>query len=65
MSTRDSPTDAPSAREDVYELTARLSTAADGTTVCTIYPTQVELEGRPTTWISAKEGSFVEVEDFR
>lgn len=65
MATSDSPTDAPYVIDDGYELTVRLSTGKDGTTTCTIYPENVEPEEQVTTWISAQDGAFLDVADYR
>jgi hypothetical protein len=47
------------------ELRAHVSTSDDGTTECTLYPAQVPEERWTTTWISAKEGSFVDLASHR
>lgn len=65
MSTSDPPTDERIVRHDSYELAAQLTTTERGTTVCTIYPKHGEADAQMTTWISAKEGSFVNVSDYR
>lgn len=51
--------------DEVPELHARTSTGTDGTTECTIFPAHVSDEEATTTWVSAKEGSFVDVEEMR
>lgn len=63
MATSDPPADAPSVREDVHELIARLSTREDGTTICTLYPADVAADEQTASWIRAMDGSFVDVED--
>lgn len=65
MATSDSPTDAPSVRDGVYELTARLSTTEEGTTVCTIYPVETDPGTQTTRWLSAEDDSFVDAENYR
>lgn len=46
-------------------LVARTVESDDGATECTIYPVRVPRERRVTTWITAGEGSFVDLEDYR
>lgn len=50
---------------DVPELTARVTTRADGTTECTIFPKNLPETERTTTWITAAEGSYVDFEELR
>lgn len=57
--------DAHRSPADGHELTARLATTDDGTTICTIYPPRVERQAQTTTWISAEEGSYVDAEQVR
>lgn len=58
-------TDERTVRYDSYELTARLETSESGTTTCTLYPTHVDGDGWTTTWISAVEGAFVNLANYR
>lgn len=48
-----------------HELTSRVATTDDGTTICTIYPPRVETQAQTTTWISAEEGSYVDAAEYR
>lgn len=50
---------------DSPELSARVTTTSDGTTECTIFPKHIAEDERTTTWITAAEGSYVDVEDIR
>lgn len=50
---------------DVPELCARVTTASDGTTECTIFPEDLPKAERTTTWITAGEGSFLDAEAVR
>lgn len=43
------------------ELRARTTTHDDGTTECTIYPADASDDRRTTRWITAEEGSYVEL----
>lgn len=43
-------------------LIARTVESSDGHTECTIYPDRIPREERLTTWITAREGSFVDLE---
>lgn len=47
------------------ELIARTINPTDGPRECTLYPTVVAEDAVSTTWITAKEGSFVPVERAR
>ena len=47
------------------ELRARTSTQEDGTMECTIFPADTSGEERTTRWISAEEGSYVELPQMR
>lgn len=51
--------------EDAPELSARVTTRADGTTECTIFPKNLTEAERTTTWITAVEGSYVDFEELR
>jgi hypothetical protein len=57
------PTESDDAAEERYvegpEFCSRTTTRDDGTLECTIYPTDVPAEDRPTRWITAEEGSYV------
>lgn len=46
-------------------LLARTVESEDGDTECTIYPAAVPPERRVTTWISASEGAFVSLSEYR
>lgn len=43
-------------------LIAKTVESGDGHTECTIYPVSVPQEERLTTWITAREGSFVDLD---
>lgn len=66
MEASDHPTDTPTTHDETeQELVARVVTADDGTELCTIYPQHVEDAAQTTTWVSAEEGSFVDLTDVR
>lgn len=46
-------------------LLAKTVESDKGETECTIYPAAVPPERRVTTWITASEGAFVSLEDYR
>lgn len=48
--------------DDGPALTAQVTTTDDGRTRCTIHPESATDEEVTTRWISADEGSFVELE---
>lgn len=48
--------------DDGPTLTARVTTADDGRTECTIHPESAADEEVTTRWIRAEEGSYVELE---
>lgn len=50
----------PEARE---QLTAEIVISPDGPAECTIFPIHATLTERTTTWITAKEGSFLPLTD--
>lgn len=47
------------------ELIARTIEPTDGPRECTLYPTVVAEDAMTTTWITAKEGSFIPIEQAR
>ena len=51
--------------DDRVTLLAVVQADDDGPDECTIYPAAVDPNRRTTTWITAKEGSFLAVEDCR
>lgn len=51
--------------DDVPELRAQETTTSDGTTECTIFPADMSPAERTTTWITATEGSYLDVEAAR
>jgi len=51
--------------EDAPQLHARTSTQGDGTMACTIYPADSSDEERITRWITAEEGSYVDLAGLR
>lgn len=51
--------------DDVPELRSRLASTSDGTTECTIFPADLSPAERTTTWITAEEGSYLDVEAVR
>lgn len=62
---RHAPHPAGPLADDRVTLLACVQADADGPDECTIYPAAVDPERRTTTWISAKEGSFLAIEDCR
>ena len=46
---------------DGPELRARTTTDEDGIVECTIYPADASDDSRTTRWITAEEGSYVEL----
>ncbi|MFB6252399.1 MAG: hypothetical protein ABEI27_12080 [Halobellus sp.] len=57
----DDQADTPTARRCV----ARIEEYDDAPDVCTLYPADATPLELPTTWISAKEGSYVSLEEMR
>lgn len=51
--------------EDRPTLCTRITTTDDGRTECTIYPDDASIQERASQWITAEEGSFVDVEACR
>lgn len=49
--------------DDRPELSARVTTTSDGTTECTIFPTNVPEAERTTRWITAAEDGFLNFEE--
>lgn len=47
------------------ELIARTNDPTDGPRECTFYPIEVAEDAMTTTWITAKEGSFIPIEEAR
>lgn len=54
--------DADDLVDDGPQLIARVTTTADGRDQCTIHPESAADEEVTTRWITADEGSFVELE---
>ena len=50
---------------DGPDLRARTTTQDDGTVACTIYPADASGDDRTTRWITAEEGSYVELPRMR
>ncbi|MDG5778385.1 hypothetical protein VB773_04030 [Haloarculaceae archaeon H-GB2-1] len=48
-----------------YEVTAAVVRPEDGPAECTLFPADATDEEVVTTWITAQEGSFVDVESMR
>jgi hypothetical protein len=55
--------DEPLGEEQV--CVARIERYDDAADECTIYPAEATAEELPTTWITAKSGSFVSLESMR
>lgn len=51
--------------EDRPTLCTRITTTDDGNTECTIYPDEASIQERSSQWITASEGSYVDVEACR
>lgn len=51
--------------EDRPTLCTRITTTDDGSTECTIYPDDASIQERASQWITAAEGSYVDVEACR
>ncbi|SDY36394.1 hypothetical protein SAMN04487946_11291 [Halobellus clavatus] len=59
--TPDDQTDTPTDRRCV----ARIEEYDDAPDECTLYPADATPSELPTTWISAKEGSYVSLDEMR
>jgi len=56
------PNEGPS---DIDEYVSEVTVNTHGTAFCTIYPGEASGIELMTTWITAKQGSFVDLERFR
>lgn len=66
MPTTDRGARAPVLHSDEHpELCARMTTTNDGMTECTIFPKHLSIAEQSTTWITALEGSYVDVRGIR
>lgn len=66
MSPTEHDADGPEERyDDGPAFRARTAVTDDGTIECTIYPVDAPADSRTTRWLSAKEGSYVGLDEMR
>lgn len=55
----------PAVTSDRERLQHRIEERTQQPNVCTVYPVDIDEDKLMATWISAKEGSFVDLDDCR